>query len=577
MSKYASSKGKIYKHVHHYANLYRISLKINNEDIVKTVPDTFTKVQVRIAITDLMRKNGLNEAQIKKSMEGWGEENKVNTKHVKFPIKTNKTGYLGVGHKISLCSGQFACMYKRELHDTFTYPIRQFSEGIYWVKEKELLKAHEQACNASDMKRYGEILIGECPRPKNNLLSEMKDYCLKKNRSRKVDEIIITDSITSLIQTLNASSKNTERFSLVNVTGHKLVHPYISNSHIGYQITSTSNPKKNEIFSIRLNEANDNARTYDEKKLKDKYIEACIYADNKFDLPVKQNSEYAESFKVIDWEKRLSKALHENNKQSNTKPVTILPIKKASREEMLSKIPAIRPFITADKIGYTFSDENDLDYKNTRTIPIKKLKENLYWAHPTKALDLYVETYKLAAKSIGLKGVSKKALIAENSEQEWLEMINNHFNNQSNDNNQMEICFTKTIGDLRNNIIKEKREKRTKALVEEITNIKNTNNESGHPHVKAKIEGAYAIYFTRLGSAGTVQSKVRLNSIANSEYTIDRKKLIKAFVIICRKVDRHRKITSITDDTYSSLYRDINWLAAVHPKNKRFKAISITE
>ncbi|MDO6575288.1 hypothetical protein, partial [Staphylococcus pasteuri_A] len=65
--------------------------------------------------------------------------------------------------------------------------------------------------------------------------------------------------------------------------------------------------------------------------------------------------------------------------------------------------------------------------------------------------------------------------------------------------------------------------------------------------------------------------------LKNSEFTISRAKLINAFVKICRKADQTRNIKDISDDTYKSLYQDVNWLAKARSKNKRFKSIKVVD
>ncbi|MDP2567198.1 hypothetical protein, partial [Pseudoalteromonas marina] len=78
-------------------------------------------------------------------MTNWGEE-VTNTHHVNISKNNNKTGYLGVRHKIWLTTGTFVNQYNKIKHDTYSYPIRQFAEAVFWIKKTEMLDAYEQAC-----------------------------------------------------------------------------------------------------------------------------------------------------------------------------------------------------------------------------------------------------------------------------------------------------------------------------------------------------------------------------------------------------------------------------------------------
>lgn len=578
-------KGKIYKYVYHYANLYRISIKINNKDIVKTVPDRFTKTQVRIAITTLMRENGLNEAHISKAMEGWGEEREHKTRHVKFPTKVNQTGYLGVSHNINTTSGHFICQHNREVHDKFTYPIRQFLEGVFWIKEKEMLNAYEQACNSSDIKRYGVVGVAERSYPKNNFLRE-----IRKKTTQQVHQVIVANSITTLIKKINSNKNKLENITNANVTGHKLIHPHITEKRIGYQVTSTSKPEKNEIFAVQLTEFYKNNYIANSSELDKKFTEACAYADDKFGFTIKTAEDYLKLKKKINWPyKLLNKSMSENVAKTKPKisfysendPEKINKFKKGLLRELL---PEVKPYCTENEVGYTFEINNKHQYLTTA---LKKISGNNYWAHPNKVLQLFLEAHKQSTLLFGLTPISKAKHKAKNSETEWLTIINKHFETQNNNNSRIKIHLTKTISELRQKIKNEEDKarlinERQKLLDENEAALKKISNlhqegETGHKDVYAKIVYGHAIYYIKSYGKTIAEKKIKLSSVKNSNFTISREKLLNAFVYMCRKADHFRNIKNINDEQYKLLYKDINWIDKARTRNKRFKSIKVID
>lgn len=582
MSEHIASQCKVYKYVYHYPNVYRISISINNKNIVKTVPDRYTKSQLRIAITTMMRENGLNEAQITKAMTNWGEEG-TNTHQVNFAKNNNKTGYLGVCHKIWLSRGTFVNQYNKIKHDNFSYPIRQFAEGVFWIKKTEMLDAYEQACNASDIERYGEILIRERPEPKNDFLKEMKEYCYRKNLAHEVRQVIITDSITSLIKTINASKTRTEHLSAVNVTGHKLIHPYIDSKNIGYKITPTSNPLPNEVFAVPLQQISNKHYIANSTELEIKFNEACTYVNEKFKLDIKPKSKYTQRRKEINWSallltkirsaEKIKLHFYSNNEAGNLKQIIYALLAK--------DLLLIKPYFTSAEIGYCFDINGE---KYHETIPLKKINEKYYWVHPTKVLKLYLDVYKEAEKSAGLISRPKSQHKAERTDEEWLIKLKSDF---TLENTGLNIHISEKVGELREQckneerearLAKEKQELLEKALANEAKLTKEGNNEdTGHKLVQAKVLFGHAVYLVKKHGRTEHEIKIKLTPLKNSEFTISRAKLINAFVKICRKADQTRNIKDISDDTYKSLYQDVNWLAKARSKNKRFKSIKVVD